>query len=100
MNNEFNPYNPYTVFWELLLTNFANLRARALRRLNIIKIFSKKNLHINSKTLITVFGSLVGSIFEYSFFSVIYCSKLIWLPFFGKRKVKTIEQSLCGFFVN
>ena len=48
---------------------------RALRRLNIIKIFSHKSWHLNSKTLTTIFRALVGSIFDYSFFSVINCSK-------------------------
>ena len=62
LNNELIPYNPNPVFLGITFdehlcfnTHFANLRARALRRLNIIKIFSHKSWHINKKTLNTVF---------------------------------------------
>ena len=82
LNNELIPYNPNPVFLGITFderlcfnTHFANLRVRALRRLNIIKIFSHKSWHLNSKTLTTIFRALVGSIFDYSFFSVINCSK-------------------------
>ena len=82
LNNELIPYNPNPVFLGITFdgrlcfnAHFANLRVRALRRLNIIKIFSHKSLHISSKVLTTIFRSLVGSIFDYSFFSVIDCSK-------------------------
>ena len=82
LNNELIPYNPNPVFLGITFdehlcfnTHFANLRARALRRLNIIKIFSHKSWHINKKTLTTVFRALVGSIFDYSFFAVANCSK-------------------------
>ena len=82
INNEFIPYNPNPIFLgisfdERLCFNvhFANLRARALRRLNIIKIFSHSSWHINRKTLTTVFRALVGSIFDYSFFAVANCSE-------------------------
>ena len=82
LNNEFIPYNPNPIFLGITFderlcfnVHFANLRARALRRLNIIKIFSHSSWHINKKTLTTVYRALVGSIFDYSFFAVANCSK-------------------------
>ena len=72
LNNELIPYNPNPVFLGITFderlcfnTHFANLRVRALRRLNIIKIFSHKSWHLNSKTLTTIFRALFGSIFDY-----------------------------------
>ena len=55
--------------------HFENLRARALKRLNIIKIFSHKSWHLSKKTLTCVYRALVGSIFDYSFFTVANCSE-------------------------
>ena len=49
--------------------HYANLRIRALRKLNFIKKFSHKSWHLNKKTLVSVFRALVGSIFDYSFFT-------------------------------
>ena len=70
------PYNPSPIFLGITFdekmcfnNHFLNLRARALKRLNIIKIFSHKSWHINSKTLINIYRALIGSIFDYSFFS-------------------------------
>ena len=54
--------------------HYANLRARALKRLNIIKIFSHKSWHINQKTLTSVYRAIIGSIFDYSFFTIADCS--------------------------
>jgi len=58
LNSESIPYNPNPVFLgitfdERLCFNkhFENLGARALSRLNILKIFSHKSLHSNKKTL-------------------------------------------------
>ena len=44
--------------------HYANLRARALKRLNIIKIFSHKSWHINQKTLTSVYRYIIGSIYS------------------------------------
>ena len=70
------PYNPNPVFLgitfdESLCFNkhFANLRVRALKRLNILKNFSQKSWHLNYSTLKN------GSIFYYSFFSIACVSK-------------------------
>ena len=46
------------------------LRARALKRLNIIKIFSHKSWLLSKASLVRIYGALVGSIFDYSFFTV------------------------------
>ena len=61
LNSESIPYNPNPVFLgitfdERLCFNkhFENLRARALSRLNIIKIFSHKSWHLSKKTLTCV----------------------------------------------
>ena len=47
-----------------------NLRVRALKRLYIIKIFSHKSWHLNRATLTNIYRALIGSIFDYSFFSL------------------------------
>ena len=49
---------------------FENLRGRALSRLNIIKIFSHTSWHLSSKTLTCIYRALIGSMFDYSFFTV------------------------------
>ena len=51
------------------------LRERALKRLNIIKIFSNKSYLLTKKTLKCMYRSLVGSIFDYSFFTIANVSK-------------------------
>ena len=76
------PYNPNPVFLgitfdESLCFNkhFANLRVRALKRLNILKIFSHKSWHLNYSSLTNIYRALIGSIFDYSFFSIACVSK-------------------------
>ena len=56
-------------------THFLNLRTRALKRLNILKIFSHKSWHLNKKTLTNIYSALIGSIFDYSFFTVASVAK-------------------------
>ena len=80
LNSESIPYNPNPVFLgitfdESLCFNkhFANLRTRALSRLNIIKIFSHKSWHLSNKTLTCIYRALIGSIFDYSFFYSSLC---------------------------
>ena len=51
-------------------THFANLRVSALKRLNIIKIFSHKSWYLNQKTLSNIYWALIGSVFDYLFFTV------------------------------
>ena len=76
LNSESIPYNPNPVLLgitdERLCFNkhFENLRARALSRLNIIKIFLHKSWHLSRKTLTCIYRALIGSIFDYSFFTV------------------------------
>ena len=41
-----------------------------LTRLNIIKIFSHRSWHISKKTLLNIYRTLIGSIFDYSFFNI------------------------------
>ena len=53
-----------------------NLRIRALKRLNIIKICSHKSWHLNKTTLTNIYRALMGSIFDYSLFIVACCSNL------------------------
>jgi hypothetical protein len=60
------------VFDKKLLFNrhYDNLRTRALKRLNIIKIFSHKSWGLSPKTLKCIYTALVGSICDYSFFTL------------------------------
>ena len=50
--------------------HFENLRARSIKRLNIIKIFSHSSWHLDHLTLKRIYRALIGSIFDYSFFSI------------------------------
>ena len=52
------------------------LRQRAIKRLNIIKIFSHKSWKLSHETLKCIYSALIGSLFTYSFFS-----KPIWKGF-------------------
>ena len=64
---------PSTVSRYLIINfvaHFENLQSRALKRLNLIKIFSHKSWKLCKWTLKSIYRSLVGSIFEYSFFCV------------------------------
>ena len=81
LKNDTIPYNRNPVFLgitfdECLCFNkhYENLRVRALKRLNIIKIFSYKSWHLNKHTLVNLYRSLIGSIFDYSAFTVSNCS--------------------------
>ena len=76
LNGESIPYNSKPVFLGITFDenlcfnkHFENLRLRALSRLNIIKIFSHSSWHLNRKTLTSIYRALIGSIFDYSFFS-------------------------------
>jgi hypothetical protein len=71
------PYNPEPVFLGITFderlcfnVHFSKLRIRALKRLNIIKIFSHRSWHFTKKTLLNVYRALIGSLFDYSFFTV------------------------------
>jgi hypothetical protein len=71
------PYNSNPVFLGVTFderlsfnTHYANLRARALKRLNIIKFFSHRSWRIDVNTLINIYRALIGSVFDYSFFTV------------------------------
>ena len=76
LNGESIPYNSKPVFLGITFDenlcfnkHFENLRLRALSRLNIIKIFSHSSWHLNRKTLTSIYRALIGSIFDFSFFS-------------------------------
>ena len=76
------PYNPYPVFLGITFdeklnfnSHYTNMRVRALKRLNILKIFSHKSWRLNHSTLIVLYRALIGSIFDYSFFTVANVSK-------------------------
>ena len=56
--------------------HFESLRERALTRLNIIKIFSHRSWHLNPNTLVNIYNSLIGSIFNYAFFTLANISKV------------------------
>lgn len=76
-NGESIPYNQKPVFLGIIFDehlsfkeHFANLRVKALKRINIIKIFSHKSWHLNKKTLTNIYRTLIGSLFDYSFFAI------------------------------
>ena len=71
------PYNANPVFLGVTFdeylcfnTHFQNLRIRALKRINIIKMFSHHSWHFNKPTLKNIYRALIGSLFDYSFFTV------------------------------
>ena len=71
------PYNKNPVFLGVIFDeslcfnkHFVGLRARGIKRLNIIKIFSHRSWYISKQTLIQIYRSLIGSIFDYSFFTI------------------------------
>ena len=73
---EFIQYNPKPIFLGIIFDeylcfkkHFESLRERALKRLNIIKIFSHKSWNLSRNTLCNIYKSLIGSIFNYSFFT-------------------------------
>jgi hypothetical protein len=77
LNNEKIPKSKNPVFLgvtfdEYLCFNkhFDSLRERALKRLNLIKIFSHSSWHLKKSCLLSIYCSLVSSIFDYSFFAV------------------------------
>ena len=83
MNGKSIPYTPNPTFLGITFderltfkAHVENLRIRALKRLNIIKIFSHKSWHLNKTTLTNIYRALMGSIFDYSFFIVSCCSSL------------------------
>jgi hypothetical protein len=77
LGNERIPYDPNPIFLGVTLDeqlsfapHFEYLRTRALNRLNLLKIFSNKSWKLNNWTLNSLYRSLVGSIFDYSFFTL------------------------------
>ena len=71
------PYNKNPTYLGITFDEHLNfnkhyeiLRSRALKRLNIIKIFSHKSWLLSKATLVRIYGALVGSIFDYSVFTV------------------------------
>ena len=77
LNGEAIPYNPNPVFLGVTFdeslcfgSHFQNLRHRALKRLNILKLFSHRSWHLGKKTLSSIYRALIGSLFDYSFFTL------------------------------
>ena len=106
LKNEFIPYNPKPLFLGIVFdeylcfnTHFTNLKSKALKRLNLIKLISHKSWHLSSQTLINVYMSLVGSIFTYSFFSVANVSQtnLNLLQLIQDRAIRCIFKTEWNF---
>jgi len=51
------------------------LKGRALKRLNIIKIFCHISWQLDSNTLKCTYDALIGSIFTYSFLAIAWIVK-------------------------
>jgi hypothetical protein len=69
------PYNKHPVllgvtFDEQLSFNkqIENIKTKAIKRMNLIKILSSKHFKLKEKTLISIYKSLIRSIIEYNFF--------------------------------
>ena len=74
------PYNANPVFlgvnfdeYLCFNTHFQNLIIRALKRINIIKIFSHHSWHLDKPTLKNIYPALIGSLFDYSFLLLLVC---------------------------
>jgi hypothetical protein len=68
------PYNPKPLFLGIIFDEFLcfnehvkMLKARAIKRINILKIIRHKSWGLSQKTLKQVYMALIGSIFAYSF---------------------------------
>ena len=92
LHTDFIPYNPNPIFLgitfdEYLCFNkhFEKLRERSLKRLNIIKIFSHKSRHLSTDTVCNIYKSLIGSIYNYSFFAFANISND------SEKKLQTIQ---------
>jgi hypothetical protein len=99
LNNDSIPKSKNPVFLgitfdEYLCFNkhFDNLRERALKRLNLIKIFSHSSWHLKKACLLSIYRSLVSSIFDYSFFAVVCVSetRMLRLQRIQNRAVRSI----------
>jgi endonuclease/exonuclease/phosphatase family metal-dependent hydrolase len=93
LKNGLIPYNPKPTFLGILFDEFLcfkehveSLRRRALKRLNLIKIFSHKSWQLDHKTLKCIYDALIGSIFTYSFFSIARISKT------NMNKLQTVQN--------
>ena len=82
LKNGLIPYNPKSTFLGIIFDEFlcfkdhvVMLRGRALKRLNIIKIFSHRSWQLDSNTLKCIYEALIGSIFTYSFFAIARIAK-------------------------
>ncbi len=51
-------------------TNANNIKEKCLKRLNITKILSHPKWKLSTKTLVSLYRSLIGSIIDYSFFTI------------------------------
>ena len=88
LNSEFIPYNPNPVFLGITFDeslcfhkHFENLRARALSRLNIIKIFSHKSWHLSRKTLTCIYRALIVLYLIILFSQSLMYLKAVWVLF-------------------
>jgi hypothetical protein len=68
-------------------THLADIHKRALKRLNIIKILSHKSWKSSTSTLIHIYKTLIGSLFNYSAFCANQALQF-WL-----KKLQVIQNS-------
>ena len=73
--------------------HFNNLRNRAFKRLNIIKILCHKSWHLRS-VLVGIYNALIGSIFAYSSLQLLISQRLTYIKF------KLFKIRLLGLFLN
>ena len=75
-------------------TNSEEIKKKCLSRLNIIKILSHKSWKLTTETLTNLYKSLVGSILDYSFFTIteISISNLNFLQSIQNQAIKLIHK--------
>ncbi len=93
MQNELVPYDKNPIFLGIRLDeqfcfkkHLNELRVRALKRLNIVKIFSHQSWHLNHVTQIEIYRAILGSIFDYSFFMLSNLTEI------NKNKIQTVQN--------
>ena len=93
LSNGLIPYNPKPTFLRVIFNEFLcfkdhveMLRGRALKRLNIIKIFSHRSWQLHSNTLKCIYNALIGSIFTYSFFAIARIAKT------NMKRLQTVQN--------
>ena len=95
------PYNPNPKLLGITLdeslrfkNNAIKIKGKCMSRLNIIKILSHKKWKLSKNTLESLYRSLIGSVIEYSFFTIseISINTLNYLQAIQNQAIKLIHN--------